>query len=356
MKRKFTGRILALAFVILLLVNTPIEAGAVAFKNSKGGYTVYYGDDNDVVYVDGEDPKIGFCYFKQPTKGCTIAFNSKCESVDIWTPLDVAKLGNFKSSSKNLKIKVFCSIKDNYNADIWYINRKDRTRYYYNHNGDKVECTAESDNVIEQTNKYHGYEYYKIQLFTKKAGTYKFSYNMLDHNGKLIAKKTVKVVAQEDRDPIKTCKYNGKTVYNSTLRYGKGKRLDSYNKHDDIDTTKTSGKLKVYMNKGFKLKKIEVEHLKYKTERNGDSWRIYSDYSEWVPVKNGGKITLNTTNVMSDNYYSEYNNSGRPVPVREYSQREAADNIVTTAIRVTYWDTRAKALDEAYFYISLLSK
>ncbi|MDY3918803.1 MAG: hypothetical protein SOZ59_07340 [Candidatus Limivivens sp.] len=165
---------------------------------------------------------------------------------------------------------------------------------------------------------------FNIGTYAKKEGTYKISFDV--YNGsKKVSSKTITVYAKND-SPVKTCKFSCKTAANG------------------LTTAKTST-VKVTMNKGYKLKKIEVGTTKNTKTESGS---IHSEVV-YKTIKNGGKFTLGTQpyiyksqsgNVDSDYYYNSY-----------------SENITAeTVIRITYVDKYTKAEDTRTYSLSKLVK
>lgn len=115
------------------------------------------------------------------------------------------------------------------------------------------------------------YSQASISFFGKKKGTYKVTFDVVNADGVKKCTKTIKVHVNKYSpatvSPIKSVKYAGKDIAS----------------YEPFATAK-KGKLKVTVNKGFKIKSI---HVKKKNSKG-----------EWVPtkVKNGRTITLSKRN------------------------------------------------------------
>ena len=197
---------------------------------------------------------------------------------------------NIKTSSKNLKAKV--------------------TRKYYN--------SDSTDN------------YSIIGLYALKEGKYTVSFDLLSKKGgKKLYSKKVTVFAKNDA-PIKSITYGGNpNLYNIQ--------------------SKGSGKLNVKMNKGYKLKSIEVGTYSYTdqkdtNESSDDSIAIEKEYNTtltYKKVKNNAKITLGT--IPSSRYSYRYSKSGSEYYSNLYIYRNLDSDIVAdTYVQITYIDKYTK--------------
>ncbi|WP_026497765.1 hypothetical protein [Butyrivibrio sp. WCD2001] len=367
MKRVFNdlGRFILLsAFALTLsaavLISYPmrdVKAYVEETKNSDGTYTYTDSDTNESVtskWKDGYAEK----YIGKEEAACVIETKSYYNVIDLYTTLDVARLGNFRTNSDKLKVKVMYSHENNYgldNADTsscWIIT-PDGKKLYKDIYGNRKEFNASTEQEILKTNKFEAKGSYKIRLYTKKAGKYVFSYDALDHNGNVITTKTVKVVAKEDTDPIKEATFAGKRFYVSNVGKQKGLKTDLYNIKGGYNTKK-SGKLKIIMNKGYKIKKIEMgyQHVERSKASTDDKWtNSFADVT-WKTIKNGRKIKLNSENVYS--YFDKYekkSNEKAPGGYDIYSD-ENHGQISTTYIRVTYYDTKSKRTERTQLSIN----
>lgn len=294
-----------------------------------------------------------------------ISTNSYNESIGLYTTRDVAKFTNFKSNKKALKVKVLDKHEeiDTNAADekghaydySSYSEKDEKYTYYYRNVNDQVIA------VTDYKDLPLGYDSasYSIRLYTKKAGKYKFSYDAVLKNGTTVTK-TINVIAQEDGNAIKKVTFGGNVIDISTSDnssisepwtkgYGRGY------------TTAKSGKIKVEMNKNFKLKKIEVgtpvieqdtdvkDAVSYRYKKNVASSLEKDDYDDatisWKTVKNGKKIKL--SNVDEDS-------------VRNYTGKARISTYTSTAtttyVRVTYFDKKNKTTHRRIFTINKVKK
>ncbi len=86
--------------------------------------------------------------------------------------------------------------------------------------------------------------YAEISMYAKKAGKYKVTFSVCNEKNKVVSKHTVNVTATTAtayNSPVKKAVFAGKSTYPYSI------------------VIKTSGKFKVTMNKGFKLKSITMQ-------------------------------------------------------------------------------------------------
>ena len=186
----------------------------------------------------------------------------------------VCYVKNIKTNSKNLIAK--------------------NTRYYT------------STSTDEYTNPYA-----EIGLYAKKEGTYKVTYNICDKAGKKLSSGKVTVYAKND-SPVKSAKFANKEI-NSAL------------------TGKTSGKLSISMNKGYKLKKITVATY----DKSGKE--VVKNF------KNNSTLKLGQYAYISRNTYSDSSSYYTSLAAR-------------TTITVTYVDKYTKQECKLVYIIRRLAK
>ncbi|MCM1160610.1 MAG: hypothetical protein NC412_05230 [Roseburia sp.] len=199
----------------------------------------------------------------------------------IYLSNDGDRIANIKSNSSNLLVK--------------------KTRESYNY-------TTETDWDTNQKTTKANYRYACLSFFAKKKGNYSVTFDVVKADGSVRCTKTiaVKAGAGSYESPIKNIKYAGKDLY-------------SYYPY----ATKTSGKLKVTMQKAYKLLSIEVGS----TDKTGQT--VYKK------VKNNKKISLAKKTVYSREY--KYTNGG---------VKYAYDQLFpATYIRVTYQNKKTKEIN-----------
>ena len=204
------------------------------------------------------------------------------------------RVTNIKSSSKNL------------------IATKTRERVYTT-----TEKDYDTGKMVTET-KY-GTAY--ISFFAKKAGTYTVTFDVTKSDGTVRCTKTITVKTNSYTtstvNPVKSIKYAGKDLYN-------------YYPY----TTKTSGKLKVTLKKGYKLVSIEIG--KY----NSAGEIVYKK------VKNNSKITLSKKRVTKSEY--KYT-SGSSAYVSD-------DLFPCTRIKITCKNKKTGETYEYYDYLYTINK
>ncbi len=167
-------------------------------------------------------------------------------------------IGNVKSSSKNLVVKVT-----------------------YNNNHTNTYGTSKSE--------YNGYT---IGYYAKKKGTYTVSFKVYDKDKKALETVKFKVKAKHVYDPdIKSVKYAGKYLYKSV---DWTKVSEDYESPAILYTNKKSGKLQVKMGKKCKIKKIEITTY----AKNG--------IKTVKTVKNNKKIKITTAVGGTETYKTDY--------------------------------------------------
>lgn len=184
--------------------------------------------------------------------------------------------------------------------------------------------TDQDYNVYENTYSEYPYGRAEIGLYAKKSGSYKVSFDVCDINGKRRAKYTVKVKANETYEgdsPVKKVTYAGKQDLWYTL------------------TGKKSGKFKVTMNSGYKLKSITMEY----TDANGNSVE--------KKIKNNKKVTLGkfVYKYEHENSYNDYWSG------KKYSNYNLSTSLfATTTFRIKYQNKKTKANGEMSYSLYTL--
>ena len=161
----------------------------------------------------------------------------------------------------------------------------------------------------------------EISYYTKKKGDYtvKFDIYNAETNTK-VSSASVKVDVRDD-SPFKKVTVNGK----------------EYMYADTYLTTKKSVKFKVTMNKGYKLKKLEVGTYSAPKKDSEDDESIESKM-EYKTFKNGGKINLGTRGYYYLYEYSYTSGNGKTTKYHHLSDSLTA----YTSVRITYIDKWTK--------------
>ncbi|WP_408071839.1 hypothetical protein [Butyrivibrio sp. JL13D10] len=345
----------------------PITEQVDAYK-----YTYTNEDTKESFVVEKADEEDEASYkiinaLESELKTFTIATKSYNETKSFSTTVDVAKYANFKSNKKNLKIKVISQreytdpdnpkTNDYFYSDYRTFTDKDGNYYYRDVNGKLAK--VEKDKVDTDAPKGYDYGNYTVRFYAKKAGKYTVTYDAVMKDGKTV-QKSFQVIAKEDGAAIKNITYAGKTVAQS-LDSDKAAENKLWAKnYGNNTTTLKSGKLKVTMNKDFKLKKIEVgtPSIETKTEKDWTSTKYtvanssldtneYGATCTWKKVNNGKKIKLSK---VDD---SAVDMGGYNAKTTTFSSKATS---TTTYIRVTYYDKKNKTTERATYTINLVQK
>ena len=157
--------------------------------------------------------------------------------------------------------------------------------------------------VQVRTDKTNGGKWYTVELYSKKKGIYKASdiYTAVDGSQK---KKILRVRVTND-EPCESVKIRGKKLTSKSQNFLSFK----------------SGKLLVKMNKGYKLKKIELKkYATLKQEFGENEWEIKK-------IKNGSKIAI--SNVPFHARYGIYGETGLG---SEYKSCVAESELIITYV------------------------
>ena len=233
---------------------------------------------------------------------CEYSYSSEISKEGaIYVELDAAEdyITNVKVRNKNLIAKV---------------TRRDG---YYSKYGDNNESKSDKYTAV-------------IGLYAKKELTTKVSFDIYGKDHKKKETKTVTVVAKanSDENAVKSITFAGKPI-----------------SYDKLYTQK-SGKLKIKMNKNYKLTKVEVGGYKKKMSNNGDKDN-YNSEVEYKVVKNNANIKLSTIPYMYSYAYKYDKDS--------YLHRRK-EIIAYTWVRVTYKNTKTKKIGVATYSIKKVAK
>ncbi len=177
------------------------------------------------------------------------------------------------------------------------------------------------------------YGYARIGLFAKKAGNYRVTFDVCGPDGSKKSSHSLRVKAgNSDRNesPVKKATFAGKETFFELC----GKK---------------SGKFKVEMNKGYKLKSITM----ITDDANGKSVE--------KKIKNNTKVTLGEYAYKSEDDYTYYDYDYDPVTYQE-TRRERwsyylySDMFAQTEFRVEYVNTKTKTQGTAYFSLYRIPK
>lgn len=126
-----------------------------------------------------------------------------------------------------------------------------------------------------------------IDVYATKRGKYNITFDIVDGAGNLRSKESIKVYVKSPKESLNSFK----SIKLGKLDLKKNLLKDDYTKQT-IDIKKT-GKLKVKMNKGCKLKDIHVRRYKKLDTPKEYSWGDRKEVdSEYVEIKNGSYLEL----------------------------------------------------------------
>lgn len=171
-----------------------------------------------------------------------------------------------------------------------------------------------------------------ISLYAAEEGRYTVSFDITGADNTKKSRKKVTVYAYSDL-AVKEITLDGKTTYGGI-------------------TEKASGRLKVAMNSGYKLKKIEIGKYVKTTEADGKSIDSNVKYTK---IKNNSKVTF--SKVLYEKAYESGSlspgESNDPYQYPKYYNKYWTQNLLArTEIRITYIDkyTGEPAVSVYYFH------
>ena len=203
--------------------------------------------------------------------------------------------------------------------------------------------TSSRNLIAKQTYQdYHGedryyserpYGYARIGLYAKKAGNYKVTFDVCDAEGNKVSSHTVQVKAGDSArysSPIKDATFAGKEILYQL-------------------SSKKSGKFKVTMNKGYRLKSITMETY-------NASGRLVSK-----KIKNNAKVTLGEYTYKYENEGKYYDYDYDPVTFEEKRTERWYYNLSTelfarTEFRVEYVNNKTKTTGTVYYTLYRVPK
>ena len=238
----------------------------------------------------------------------------------------------------------------NYSSDI---SKEGAIRVEFDEPGDYIKnIKVKNKNLIaKETGAYVSYSKYSskyynsesdvdsnystIGLFAKKNLTTTVTFDVYDINNKKKETKSVKVTAKSGTNSI-TNPLSSITYAGNPLGYGQV-------------SSKSKGKIKVKMNKNYKLVSIEVgTYTKPNTTTSNNAITTKNEMT-YKKIKNGGKITLGKYGYYSDSLYA--------LPYSDYKSHYFTDYILApTQIRITYKNTKTKDTGTISYEINRLVK
>lgn len=182
--------------------------------------------------------------------------------------------------------------------------------------------TQQEYRSYESTYSQYPFGYARIGLYAKKPGNYKVSFDVCDAAGKKTAKLTVKVRARYNTgydSPIQKATFSGKQDAFYTL------------------SKKKSGKFKVTMNKGYKLKSITM------VTYDAGGKRVEKK------IKNNANVTLGS---YVDKYEEEYVYNSYWDESESYASYHLSTSLfATTTFQVEYQNKKTKSIGMTSFGI-----
>ncbi|MCR5342558.1 MAG: hypothetical protein K6E70_04200 [Butyrivibrio sp.] len=374
----------AIALALSITLITPISAKAEVIveyeRDANGDITnKTYKDEDTKESISEKDYTIydpSAVKYVIP-KAVTISVGTYNSYIEIKTTKDVAKFKNFKGSKKALKAKVIASKEytdpatEKVATDPDYIAKNGGTCYFRNIDG----TITDIPNAEWETKGPKGDDSgcYRVRLYATKAGTYKLKFDAVKKDGTTV-KKTIKVIAKEDGGPIKSITFGGKLIAQSAAESSGNKDWMWAKYYGWSTTTAKSGVIKVSMNDGFKLKKIEVGKpvvvtdktaegevkINYKKDYASTLDLAYdSEEENWIPVtwkkaKNGKKIKLSKvdTSIIDDPIGDEelnvYNEKTYTVKSKDIETK--------TYVRITYYNKKSKTTSRLYLTLCKVKK
>lgn len=171
-----------------------------------------------------------------------------------------------------------------------------------------------------------------IGLYAKKNLTSSVTFDIYGENNKKKETKTVKVTVKSTsyKSPVKNITFSGKPLEYNKLYSAK------------------PGKVKVKMNKNFKLLKLEVgTYTKPKKKVEGSSTQYQSEMV-YKKIKNNSKIIPGKYG-YNYSYYTKYSDGNRYL-------NSSSNILASTSIRITYLDKKTKTTGTVYYTIHRLAK
>lgn len=174
--------------------------------------------------------------------------------------------------------------------------------------------------------------YAVIGLFANKKVSTSVSFDIYGQDNKKKESKTVKVTAANTstKNPIKKITFGGKAINPNKLY------------------TSKKGKMKVTMNKNYKLLKLEAGTYTAPKKSTSSDGTQYQNEQIYKTIKNNSKVTLG----KYGSYYSYAYQSATGQRTSGFSSRI----IAPTSIRITYQNKKTKTTETAIYYIYRLAK
>ncbi|WP_022761191.1 hypothetical protein [Butyrivibrio sp. AD3002] len=370
----------ALVAALSFSMVAPISANAEIMKNYDAAtdtYTYCNEDTNEVVTFKADEGKMeDTSLLYNEKKVYYVNVGQYMEIPSIYTTPDVVKFTGFKSSSKNLKLRMYDSFEatNTGSPKYAYYKKVDGKKLYFYRDVNGNMQSAEWDALKEM---YKGSGWYRLQFYAKKPGKYKVNFNAVNAQGAVVANKSITIIAKADTRAIKSITFAGKNVLKDTDGDGRDDYRNYYAKTGNY-TTKKKGKLVVTANKGYKIKKLEISSAVVAADKPDDGWEgtknkgteevdlngngrtddVVNGQSEksvnrvWKTIKNKKTLKLSTTSEDAEVDYSLVNKKDNS----KTKVRKTNGIIHPTFLRVTYYDTKNKRTVREVYEIWLLKK
>ena len=249
------------------------------------------------------------------------------------------------------KTTILSGVTYSYSSDV---SNEGAIRVEFDEPGDYIKnIKVKSNNLIAKeteayasyskyTSDYYNYEsksdsYYSIiGLYAKKKLTTTVTFDIYDINNKKKETKTVKVTAKNTTytgigNPVKSITYGGKPFSYGQLM------------------SKSTGKVKVKMNKNYKLVSMEIGTYTKPTIKKSDSSTSTENEMTYKKIKNNAKISLGKYA-----YYYEYLYASS---YSDYKSHSLTNYILApTQIRITYKNTKTKDTGVLSYTINTFAK
>lgn len=290
---KFGAAALAMALSVTLVA--PIGANAAYKNNVPYTFSNRYAGITEVEQIKTNEDASGNISYTDITTGKTVT--EEADLVDYTIPKKMqipvnewvqfrVDLGNgdcevkkVKSSSKGtIKAKLAKTFTQNKTKEKKICSKDEKGTYYIDYVTEKKVYVANEDAAPNGS-----YGTYYIRLYATKAGTSTVSYQVYDNTGAKVKKVKVKVTAKEVT-PFASVTFAGKSLLVDQTKGATNANTIGGDKFVNSYTTKKSGKVRIKMNKGYKLVKVitGTENGYTVKKAEGLAPSSYDEYSEQI--------------------------------------------------------------------------
>ena len=182
------------------------------------------------------------------------------------------------------------------------------------------------------------YADYTIRIYGKKKGNAKLQFNINDINGNVVAKKNIKIRVSDNGNAVVSATFAGKSLIYDYSKNADNKKYIYYNGTTDgaMCTTKAKGKLKIKLNKNYRLKGI---YLKKSNEFEDVSYSNTSQYAGTYAKRKKTSLDLNGDGDCNDvidgikeslesSYHYEKVNNGKQITLNKVPTNYENENSV----------------------------